>query len=53
MPGEAIDAFLDRLEKDALERAMKQYKGNVSQAAASLGIKRQTLQHKLKRHGCK
>jgi arginine utilization regulatory protein len=53
MQGEAIDAFLARLEKDALERAMKQYNGNVSQAAASLGIKRQTLQHKLKRHGCK
>lgn len=53
IPGESIDAFLDRLEKDALEGAMKQSKGNVSQAASSLGIKRQTLQHKLKRHGCK
>jgi arginine utilization regulatory protein len=51
--GESIDVFLARLEKDVLERAMKQYNGNVSQAAASLGIKRQTLQHKLKRHGCK
>lgn len=53
MEGESIDVFLARLEKDVLERAMKQYNGNVSQAAASLGIKRQTLQHKLKRHGCK
>ncbi len=53
VPGQTIDAFLARLEKEVVERAMEQHKGNVSQAAASLGIKRQTLQHKLKRHGCK
>jgi arginine utilization regulatory protein len=52
-PGETIDGFLARLEKDALVRAMKLHNNNVSKAAASLGIKRQTLQHKLKRHGCK
>ena len=53
IPGQTIDGFLARLEKEAVERAMAQHQGNVSQAAASLGIKRQTLQHKLKRHGCK
>jgi arginine utilization regulatory protein len=51
--GQTIDEFLTRLEKEAVERAMEHHKGNVSQAAASLGIKRQTLQHKLKRYGCK
>lgn len=51
--GEPIDVFLARLEKDALKRAMEQHGGNISKAAASLGIKRQTLQHKLKRLECK
>ena len=49
----SIDEYLAELEKGVLERAMKRHNGNVSQAAASLGIKRQTLQHTLKRHGCK
>jgi arginine utilization regulatory protein len=51
--GESIDAFLARLEKEALTKALKQSGGNISQAALRLGIKRQTLQHKLKRHECK
>ena len=51
--GESIDVFLARLEKEALKRAMEQHDGNITKAAASLGIKRQTLQHKLKRHECK
>ena len=37
----------------ALDRSMKACGGNISQAAVRLGIKRQTLQHKLKRYGCK
>ena len=51
--GEPIDSYLAKLEKAALESAMVASNGNISQAAASLGIKRQTLQHKLKRYGCK
>lgn len=51
--GEPMDIYLGKLEKAALENAMKACNGNVSQAAAKLGIKRQTLQHKLKKHGCK
>ena len=51
--GEPIDSYLAKLEKAALESAMVASNGKISQAAASLGIKRQTLQHKLKRYGCK
>ncbi len=51
--GQTIDIFLARIEKDAVERAMEQHNGNISKAAASLGLKRQTLQHKLKRFKCK
>jgi len=53
MMGEPIDIYLGKLEKAALENAMKACGGNISQAAVRLGIKRQTLQHKLKRYGCK
>ena len=49
--GESVDRYLARLEREAVEWAMGEAGGNVSRAAAFLGIKRQTLQHKLKRLG--
>ena len=46
----SIDIYLEDQEKMILADAMRKYKGNVSKAAEALGIKRQTLQHKLKKY---
>lgn len=51
-PGrEPVDQYLARLEQEAVAWAMEEAAGNISRAAALLGIKRQTLQHKLRRLG--
>ncbi|MEW6143577.1 MAG: sigma-54 dependent transcriptional regulator [Thermodesulfobacteriota bacterium] len=42
---------LDRLEKFALEQALRECKGNKSRAADILGISRDTLYRKLKQYG--
>ncbi|OGE19130.1 MAG: hypothetical protein A3J42_08515 [Candidatus Dadabacteria bacterium RIFCSPHIGHO2_12_FULL_53_21] len=42
---------LDRLEKFALEQALRECKGNKSKAADVLGISRDTLYRKLKQYG--
>ena len=42
---------LDEMEKDLVKRAVDQCEGNLSQAAATLGITRQTLYNKMKRYG--
>ncbi len=42
---------LDRLEKFALEQALRECKGNKSKAADILGISRDTLYRKLKQYG--
>ena len=42
---------LDRLEKFALEQALRECKGNKSKAAGVLGISRDTLYRKLKQYG--
>lgn len=46
---ESLDEYLYRCEKQILRNAMAEHDGNISQAAKQLGIKRQTLQHKLKK----
>jgi len=46
-----LEAMLDQIEREAIADAMRQHRNNVSLAAESLGIKRQALQYKLKRHG--
>jgi arginine utilization regulatory protein len=45
-----IDAFLDKTEKEILEKALAKYERNITKAAAYLQIKRQTLQHKMKKY---
>jgi len=40
---------LNEIEKDLIEKVMKTCHGNISKAASELGIKRQTLQHKIKK----
>lgn len=42
---------LEQMEADALKQAILQCQGNFSLAAAKLGISRQTLYNKMKRHG--
>ena len=45
-----LDEILSGLEKNLIIKAMGEHKQNVSKSAGSLGIKRQTLQHKLKKY---
>lgn len=45
-----LDAYLARIEKSMIENALVAHGGNISKAAESLGIKRQTLQHKIKKY---
>lgn len=42
---------LDKMERSMVKRAIDQCEGNLSQAAAMLGITRQTLYNKMKRYG--
>ena len=42
---------LDALEKRAIERALQKHKGNVSHAAAELGLTRASLYRRMERHG--
>ena len=42
---------LDELEKQAIERALAQYQGNLTRAAQALGLGRTTLYRKMARHG--
>ena len=48
-----LDAYLARIEKSMIENALVAHGGNISKAAESLGIKRQTLQHKIKKYKMK
>lgn len=47
----SLDRYLAELEKELIREAMIKEGGNITKAAASLKIKRQTLQHKLKKYG--
>lgn len=42
---------LDRLERDAIERALAQSGGNIARAAARLGLSRPALYRRMARHG--
>jgi DNA-binding protein Fis len=44
-----LRAAIDTLERDLIERAMRQHGGNQSRAAKALGLSRFGLQKKLKR----
>ncbi|ABR48520.1 sigma54 specific transcriptional regulator, Fis family [Alkaliphilus metalliredigens QYMF] len=47
---QSLDEILNDIEMQMIIYAMSESKGNISQTARKLGIKRQTLQHKLKKH---
>jgi two-component system response regulator RegA len=42
---------LDRLERGAIERALQQHGGNISLAAAALGLSRPALYRRMSKHG--
>lgn len=43
--------YLDRLERETIERALLQHHGNISLAAATLGLSRPALYRRMARHG--
>lgn len=45
-----LDKYLDDIEAKIISEALLEARGNISKAAESLHIKRQTLQHKLKKY---
>ncbi len=45
-----LDDYLQKIEKELIEKKMQKNRDNITQAAKELGIKRQTLQHKLKKY---
>jgi len=47
--GSALD--LDRLERETIERALAQHRGNISLAAAALGLSRPALYRRMSKHG--
>ncbi len=46
----SLDEYFEHVEISILKETMAKHSGNISRAAAELGIKRQTLQHKLKKY---
>ncbi len=50
MGDEGIDEYLSNLEKCIIEKALRNNKNNITKAAEALKIKRQTLQHKIKKY---
>jgi len=51
MRREAETIGLDALERDAIERALVRYAGNISQAASALGLSRPALYRRMLKHG--
>jgi arginine utilization regulatory protein len=47
----SLDEILEQIERSLINDAMTSLDGNISRSAEKLGIKRQTLQHKLKKYG--
>lgn len=48
-----LHQYLEELEKEIIRETLIREGGNISRAAADLQLKRQTLQHKIKRFGLK
>lgn len=48
--GQPLDEYLEEVEYRIIEDALLESGGNISRAASKLKIKRQTLQHKLKKY---
>jgi transcriptional regulator with GAF, ATPase, and Fis domain len=50
-PGQASRSSLADVERDHIERVLREKDGNITRAAAALGIDRRTLQRKLRSYG--
>lgn len=48
-----LDDYIASIEKEIIRETMIEESGNISRASARLGMKRQTLQHKLKKYEIK
>jgi arginine utilization regulatory protein len=48
-----IDTYLNSLEKNIIEKALMENDNNITRASRALKIKRQTLQHKIKKYNIK
>lgn len=46
-----LEQIMDQYEKEVIENALKRHGNNVTQAAEELGIMRQSLQYRIKKHG--
>ncbi len=53
MGDNSIDEYLEKLEKHIIEKALTEYDYNITRTAKALKIKRQTLQHKIKKYNIK
>jgi len=51
VPGFALQEYLDAVERAALEAALEQAKGDRKAAGLLLGVERNALRYKLKKHG--
>ncbi len=50
--GLSLDQFnLDEVEKLLIRKVLKKYNGNITQAAAELGLTRSSLYRRLEKHG--
>lgn len=50
-PNATLPERTDRLEADLIRRALDQFHWNKTKAAEHLGLKRTTLQYKVKKYG--
>ena len=50
---DSLPDYLENLERELLRETLLREGWNISKSAAALGIKRQTLQHKMKKYGFK
>jgi len=48
-----VDKYLENLEKEIILNTLATYQNNITKSAEHLKIKRQTLQHKIKKHEIK
>jgi transcriptional regulator with PAS, ATPase and Fis domain len=48
---QVLDLNLDRLEKQAIEQALKQHRYNISHSAIELGLTRAALYRRMEKHG--
>ena len=48
-PGLALETYMDTVEKAYIQKALKEAGGNISQAARTLGLKRQSLQYRMRK----